>query len=121
MKILLIEDDIFFQKFYSFKLSEAGFEVVTATDGIIGLEEMKKTLPNLILLDLVMPNKDGFGVLEDKKADPQIAGIPVVIFSTLGQEEDIKRAMSLGATDYVNKSFFDFDKLVAKIKSIIPK
>jgi two-component system response regulator len=82
---------------------------------------MRKTIPNLILLDLVMPNKDGFGVLEEKKADPQIANIPVVIFSTLGQEEDIKRAMGLGATDYINKSFFDFDKLVTKITAIIPK
>lgn len=118
MKILLIEDDSFFQKFYSFKLSEAGYEVISALDGSEGLEQMKNNHPDVVLLDLIMPNKDGFGVLEEKASDPAISSIPVIIFSTLGQEEDIKRALSLGALDYVNKSFFDFDKLLSKIRSL---
>jgi len=118
MKLLLIEDDVFFQKFYSFKLSEQGFEIITAQNGVEGLERIRTDHPDLVLLDLIMPIKDGFGVLEEKKADPSISSIPVLIFSTLGQEDDIKKAINLGARDYVNKSFFDFDILLKKIKSI---
>src|SRR5581483_9274347 len=109
MKLLLIEDDTFFQNFYSVKLREAGFEVDSAPNGKIGIEKMLSEMPNLILLDLIMPVMDGFQVLSEKAADPKIASIPVIVFSTLGQEQDIKKALQLGARDYVNKTFFDFD------------
>jgi DNA-binding response OmpR family regulator len=119
MKILLIEDDAFFQKFYAFKLQEQGYQVVNAVDGEDGLLKLQQELPNLVLLDLIMPNKDGFDVLAAKQAAPAVAQIPVIVFSTLGQEEDIKRALTLGATDYINKSFFDFDALLAKIQALV--
>ncbi len=121
MKILLIEDDTFFQKFYSQKLAEAGYEVNTASDGEEGLTTMRASRPDLILLDLVMPRKDGFEVLAEKAQSPDVAPIPVLVFSTLGQEADVQRAKSLGAADYVNKTFFDFDNLKAKIQAYLPK
>lgn len=121
MKILLIEDDKFFQNFYSLKLKEAGFEVETADDGIQGIEKIKASNPNLILLDLIMPGKDGFQVLVEKSNDETIKNIPVIVFSTLGQEQDVKKALSLGATDYINKTFFDFNNLSTKINLILSK
>jgi DNA-binding response OmpR family regulator len=119
MKILLVEDDPFFQKFYTFKLRESGYEVVSALDGVQGVVAAKSEHPDLILLDLIMPNKDGFGVLTDLSADDALKHIPVLVFSTLSQKADVDKAMSLGARDYVNKSFFDYDKLLAKITDII--
>lgn len=119
MRILLIEDDAFFQKFYTLKLTEAGYEVTVAVDGEDGLAKIHSSKPDLILLDLVMPKKDGFEVLEAKMHDEEIRSIPTIVFSTLGQDEDINRARTLGANDYINKSFFDFDNLHAKIEQYI--
>ncbi len=118
MKILLVEDDAFFQKFYSFKLQEKGYTVVNALNGDEGLIKMREEQPDLVLLDIIMPQKNGFDVLTEKKDDASISGIPVIVFSTLGQEDDIKKAMLLGARSYVNKSFFDFDVLSAKINEV---
>ncbi|MEN9407531.1 MAG: hypothetical protein RLZZ455_747 [Candidatus Parcubacteria bacterium] len=119
MKILLIEDDPFFQKFYSFKLREQQFEVFVGKDGVEGLQLVRSNKPDLILLDLIMPNKDGFEVLQELASDQELKNIPVLVFSTLSQEKDIARAKELGAKDYVNKSFFDFEKLLVKIQSMI--
>ncbi|CAN5169622.1 N/A [soil metagenome] len=119
MKILIADDDTFFQKFYSSQLKESGYEVDVAVNGIEALEKLKSFKPDLMLLDLIMPEKDGFEVLAEKAADPELKPIPVIIFSTLGQEQDIKKTMDLGAHGYINKSFFDFDALVAKIKETI--
>ena len=121
MRILLIEDDQFFQKFYAFKLREQKFDVDQASDGVEGLAKMVQTKPDLVLLDIIMPNKDGFEVLREKSMNPALKNIPVLVFSTLGQEQDIQKAKSLGATDYVNKSFFDFEKLLVRIKSMLPQ
>ena len=119
MKILLIEDDPFFQKFYSFKLREQQFEVFVGKDGVEGLQLVRSNTPDLILLDLIMPNKDGFEVLQELASDQELKKIPVLVFSTLSQEKDIARAKELGARDYVNKSFFDFEKLLVKIQTMI--
>ncbi len=119
MKIAVIEDDVFFQKFYSTRLTEQGYQIVVASDGEEGLEKIRAEKPNAILLDIIMPKKNGFELLEEMQKDPEISKIPVLVFSTLGQEDDIKRAMALGARDYVNKSFFDFNNLVGKIAEIV--
>jgi len=118
MKIAVIEDDIFFQKFYSTRLGEKGYEIIIASDGDEGLEKIKTERPNAILLDIIMPKKNGFELLEELQKDPELSKIPVLVFSTLGQDEDVKRALSLGARDYINKSFFDFNNLVNKIAEI---
>lgn len=117
MKILIAEDDKFFQKFYKSQLAEHGHEVEVATDGNEAIEKLKANKPNLLLLDIIMPNKDGFEVLMAIKEDTSLK-VPILIFSTLGQEADIKRAMELGANGYVNKSFFDLDVLLKKIEEV---
>lgn len=115
MKILLIEDDTFFREFYASKLREKNVEVVQAADGEEGLAKLQSFSPDLVLLDIIMPKKDGFDVLQEMGRLQLIQKIPVLVFSTLGQEKDVERARKLGAKGYVNKSFFDFDKLYARI------
>ena len=116
MKILISDDDLFFRNFYSTKLKEQGFQVETASDGNEAFEKMKVFQPDLLLLDIIMPRKDGFSVLADMKKNPLTSSIPVIVFSTLGQEADVTKALGMGANDYINKSYFDFPKMLEKIK-----
>jgi CheY-like chemotaxis protein len=115
MRILLVEDDKFFREFYAFKLKEKNIEVGQAGDGEEALQIIPQFKPDLILLDLIMPKKDGFELLQDLKSDPALSLIPVLVFSTLGQQEDVNKAKQLGAKGYVNKSFFNFDNLLNMI------
>lgn len=121
MRILLVEDDTFFREFYAAKLKEEGMEVEIATDGVEGLEKAEKTKPDVMLLDIIMPKKDGFEVLLALSQSATLKKIPVIVFSTLGQDSDVEKAKKLGATDYINKSFFDFDGLIAKIRAVSKK
>lgn len=117
--ILVIEDDIFFQKFYANKLSENGYAVEAAVNGIEGLDKLKKGNIDLVLLDLVMPQKDGFEVLEEKTANKKLTKIPVIVFTALTQEKDAQEAKKLGASDFISKTFGNFPDLLAKIKALI--
>ncbi len=121
MKILLVEDDKFFREFYAQKLREKSMEVFQAGDGEEGIKKVSESNPDVILLDLIMPVKDGFSVLEELSKNGLIKSIPVLVFSTLGQDKDIQKAISLGARGYVNKSFFDFDTLYNKIMELAQK
>jgi DNA-binding response OmpR family regulator len=118
MKILIIEDDKFFREFYSVKLKEQGFDVESAEDGEEGLQKIAANQPELILLDLIMPVKDGFDVLESLGKQELTTKIPILVFSTLGQEDDVQKALKLGARGYTNKSFYDLDQLLKKIFEI---
>ena len=112
MKVLIIEDDVFFQKFYKTQLEERGYQTDYAVNGKEGLEKVKTYKPDVILLDIIMPVMDGFQLLEELKKNGKIQKFKVLVFSTLGQEKDVKRALELGAKDYVNKSFFDLNVLL---------
>ena len=119
MKILIIEDDKFFQKFYSTKLAEQKVEVQIASDGEEGLIKIKDFKPDLVLLDLIMPKMDGFAVLAARSQDESLKKIPVIVFSTLGQEKDVENAQQLGANGYINKGSFDFQVMVEKINQVM--
>lgn len=121
MKILIIEDDVFFRKFYTEKLLEQGYTVNAASNGEEGLTLARNMLPDLIILDLIMPKKDGFDVLEERALDDTLKNIPVLVFSTLNQDDDVKKALQLGATGYVNKGLLDFNLLMNKINSVQQK
>ncbi len=118
MNILLADDDTFFQKFYSSQLIARGFDVTVAVDGADALVKLGEKKPDLLILDLIMPQKDGFEVLAELQKTPSLSAIPVLVFSTLGQDEDVKRAQELGAKGYVNKSFFDLETLIAQINKV---
>ncbi|MSU75222.1 MAG: response regulator, partial [Candidatus Magasanikbacteria bacterium] len=84
-KILLAEDDRFIARAYSDGLTRAGYLVIPAGNGVEALEKIRSESPNLVLLDIIMPDKDGFEVLEEMKQDPKLKKIPVIILSNLGQ------------------------------------
>ena len=116
MKILLAEDDKFISRAYKDGFERAGFEVVLAFDGNEAMIKAVSEKPDLILLDLVMPNKNGFETLGELKMDKTLKNIPVIVLSNLGQDSDIERSKSLGATDYMVKADFSMQEVVGKIK-----
>ncbi len=118
-KILLVEDDPFLLDMYSTKFKEVGFDVSVAQDGETGLAKAKEVMPDLVLLDVVLPKKDGFEVLKLLKSDSQTAGIPVVLLTNLGLESDVKRGLELGAQSYIIKAHFTPTEVVAKVKEIL--
>ena len=118
-KILIAEDDQFLCKAMTTKLTKEGYEVKIALDGVQLMEMLKSYFPNLIILDLLMPKKDGFEVIKEVKADPKLKNIPILIASNLGQSSDIQQVLALGATDYLIKSEFTLESLVQKIKNIL--
>jgi DNA-binding response OmpR family regulator len=121
IKVLVAEDDAFLSKAYSAKLKKEDFEVITAANGEEVMGKVKSEKPDIILLDIVMPKKNGFDVLYDLKQEPSTKNIPVVILSNLGQEEDIKRGKDLGADDYLIKSDIAINDVVDKIKQVLAR
>ena len=118
-KILVAEDDKFLVSAYKLKLTKAGFEVEVARDGQEATEKLHEFIPDLILLDLIMPIKDGFAVLAEIKSDDKWKKIPVIITSNLDQKTDINRGLELGAKDYMVKSDMTLDALISRINSFI--
>ena len=118
-KILMIEDDIFLRKLYRDKLTREGFDFVEAINGVEGLNKIKSEKPNLVILDLMLPIKNGFDVLIEIKKDSQAKKIPVVILSNLGQESDVKEGLALGADEYLVKTEVRLSEAVQKIKKLL--
>ncbi len=118
-KILLIEDEENFRKVYHDIFTRDGYQVLGAKDGPEGLEMLKSERPDLVLLDLKIPKMSGFKVLEKMKEDPQIKDIPVIIFSVLGQEPDVRKGLELGAADYMTKGFYSPREIGSKIRSVL--
>ena len=110
-KILLIEDDKFLLKLYSDKLNREGFEVSMAITGEEGLGKVAAEKPDLVLLDIILPQKNGFDILSEIKLNPATKNIPVIILTNLGQDSDIKTGFELGAVDYLVKTDFSITKL----------
>ncbi len=117
--VLIVEDDKFLSKIYLTKLEKEGLKVEMAHDGEQGLKMMKEKTPSLILLDLIMPKKDGFAVLEEMKKDSKLSKIPILVLSNLGQESDIKKAQKLGVKDFIIKSDTSIKEVVTKIRKYI--
>jgi DNA-binding response OmpR family regulator len=114
-KILIIEDEEVLSSILKEKLIIEGFDVFVAKDGEEGLSLMREIRPDLILLDILMPRKDGFEVLEAMKKDPDLSGMLVIIISNSGQPVEIERALKLGAKDYLVKAEFDPKEVVDKV------
>ncbi|QTA38406.1 response regulator [Thermosipho ferrireducens] len=104
-RILVIDDSEVLRKITTFNLRKAGFEVFEAVDGIDGLEKMRDVKPDLIILDIMMPRLDGFGVLKQKQKEEDLKEIPVIILTAKGGAEDERIAKSLGASIVMTKPF----------------
>jgi two-component system alkaline phosphatase synthesis response regulator PhoP len=119
--ILLAEDDRLLRKAAEATLKRQGFKVVLAVDGEEALQMARAERPDLILLDLIMPKRQGFEVLRELKGSPDTAGIPVIILSNLGQERDIQQAMDLGAVAYYVKANLSLDGLVKHVEAALER
>ncbi|MFH0819045.1 MAG: response regulator [Patescibacteria group bacterium] len=120
-KVLIVEDDKFLAELISTKLDKEGFDIVLANDGESGVSKTREELPEIILLDIMLPGMDGFEVLENLKKDlsEKVRKIPVIILSNFGQEEKVERGLALGAVDYLVKANFTTSEIVGKIKETL--
>lgn len=121
IKLVLVEDEEILQGVLKEKFEEAGFEMFVAADGEAAIPLIQEINPKIIILDLLLPKKDGFAVLYELKADSSLKNIPVIILSNLGQDEEIKRALRLGAMDYFVKTQHPIKEVVEKIKAYAEK
>lgn len=119
--ILIVEDEEALLQTLAYKLTKEGYVVRLARDGVQGLEAVATERPDLILLDILMPNIDGFGVLERLKEQHLLPELPVIIISNSGQPVEIDRAIELGARDYLVKADFAPDEVLAKVHAILGK
>lgn len=117
--ILLVEDEPTLQKTLSLALTQEGYEVKSALDGELGLRLAREAKPDIILLDLILPKMDGFEVLDELKKNDETKDIPVIVLTNLESTQDIEKALSLGASNYLVKANYDLKDVVEKVKDNI--
>lgn len=120
-KILLIEDDKMLTEMYSLKFAEAGYEIAQANSGLSGYELAIKIKPDIIMLDIILPEMDGFSVLKKLKENKITKNIPVFFLTNLKQEEDIIRGKKEGAVDYLVKADLTPAQVLEKINKFFKK
>ncbi len=121
IKIALVEDDPFLSSMYSTKFEMEGFTVFTASDGAKGVEVISREIPDIILLDVLMPKMNGFDVLREIKKHDATKDIPVILLTNLNQSDEVEQGMELGAVDYLIKAHFMPSEVVEKIKAALAK
>ena len=119
-KILLIEDDIVLRENTAELLELSEYDVMTAQNGKIGIEKVKNSTPDIIVCDIMMPELDGYGVLEQLSEDEMTRHIPFIFLSAKTERKDVRKGMDLGADDYITKPFTE-DELISAIESRIAK
>lgn len=120
-RILIIEDDMMLNKIFQTKLSLVGYQISSAYDGAEGLAMISTYQPHLILLDLMLPKKNGFEILEAVKKDVKTSTIPIITLSNLGQTADIQKGIALGAVDFLVKSNVKLEAVVDKVNIVLQK
>lgn len=120
-KILLVEDDVFVSDVYQTKLKQEGFDVVSAENGAEAMKKLEAAVPDIILLDIIMPYMDGKEVLARLKKSEKWKNIPVIILTNLSQRDDVEEILQKGADDYLIKSHFTPSEVVEKIKAVLNK
>jgi len=120
VSILLVEDDSFISGMYQTKLTNLGYQVELIDDGETAATRLKQDpLPDLVLLDIVLPKKDGFEILEDLRREERTQKLPVILLTNLGQKPDVERGVKLGADDYIIKAHYTPTEVVEKITKVL--
>ena len=122
--VLIVEDDVFIDKAYRAKFSHEQIAAEYASDGIVAIDLLKSKAdnpPSLVLLDLMLPRKNGFEVLAEMKADERLKNVPVIILSNLGQESDVTKGMALGANEYLVKAETKINTIIEKSRQYLEK
>ena len=118
-KILLAESDEFLSSLFKNRLEKEGFSVSVADDGEMASKMIAELKPSLVLMDIILPNKIGFDILEETKNNPELKGVSFMILSNLSQDSDINKAKDLGAVDYFVKSQVIVEDLIKKIVDLL--
>jgi DNA-binding response OmpR family regulator len=121
IKILLVEDDSFLLGMYATKFEMEDFKVIMAEDGEKAIRVAIKELPDIILLDIILPKLNGFEVLKRLKNETATSKIPVILLTNLSQKDEIEQGLAIGAKDYLIKAHFMPSEVVEKIKKILNK
>lgn len=118
-KILLVEDDAVLLKAVSEALGQDGFEVLTAIDGETGIKSIEESNPDLVILDIILPKKNGYEIMEYLKLKPELSSIPVVILTNLEGAQDVERMLALGARAFLVKANYTIEEIVEAVKRIL--
>lgn len=118
--VLIIEDDFYVTRAYSIKLEKEGINVMSVSDGEAAVDLLKKNnLPDLIILDLMLPKKSGFEVLSNMRANDKWKNVPVIVLSNIGAQEDVQKIKELGIVEYLVKADIGIDEVVEKVKKYL--
>jgi DNA-binding response OmpR family regulator len=118
-KVLIVEDDTFISEIYAQTLLQAGFEVDTANTGTIAVERIAQGKPDMVLLDIMLPDFDGFEVLERVNKEKLEVRMPIIVVSNLSNEESVSKAMGLGVQDYMVKANVTPKDIAARVKQVL--
>lgn len=118
-KVLIIEDDPPYRKIYKRKFEVSGFQVEVAENGAIGLAKMREFMPDIVFVDLMMPQMDGFHFLDEAKADASLRGVPIVVLTNLSTSEDAEKVLQKGALAILVKSDTEPNAIVEKAEEIL--
>ena len=118
--ILVVEDDLDIRELISFNLQNEGHQVFEAKDGEAGIDKAREKLPDLILLDLMLPGIQGLDVCRIIKSDQETKETPIIMVTALGQEEDIVKGLETGADDYITKPF-SIKVLIARVNAVLKR
>lgn len=117
-RVLIVDDEPSLRALVRANLEVDGLEVIEAIDGIEGIKRMRESKPDLVLLDIMMPGKDGIEVLEEVAADPDLRDIPILMLTAKGELEDMERGAELGARGHITKPF-DPEQMVRTVKAAL--
>lgn len=119
--IVVVEDDTFLLGIYKTKFEMDGFKVDIAENGELGLKEIMKKKPDVVLLDILLPKMDGFTVLQHMKEHDELKDIPVILLTNLGQKDDVEKGLEMGAADYLIKAHFKPSETLKKVREVLKR
>jgi len=117
-KIMIVDDDPFVVRSLTFVLNKEGYDILTTTDGAAAMQKIMEIKPNLMLLDVMMPKKNGYEVCQEVKGNPDLSDIYIIMLSAKGQEADRQKGLSSGANEFITKPFSPM-KVVERVKQVL--
>lgn len=118
-KVMWIEDDPILNDIMNRWLRQYDLDLMSADNGLEGLELIKRKKPDILLLDIMLPDINGFEILEQMKKDPELKDIPVILFSNLSHQEDVDKGYALGASRFIVKSTVFLNNLAGEIRNVL--
>lgn len=118
-KVLIVEDEDVLRNVLAKKLEKEGYDVIVASDGEKGMENIRSEHPDIVLLDIMLPKKNGYQILEEMHDDEELKKIPVLVISNSGQPVEVKKLLELGACDYLVKADFEPAEVIDKMRTCL--